>query len=885
MAPKKSTTKSNGTTPKTIRSRSASDNSKSIPKKAKSNSSSHAPKTITSKGKQKSRQAGTSNKNISKSSQEKKRSNVKPKQNIENKPTSKSQTSNQQSNLNKSKQTSKSKVVKPIANKPQISKTKTSTKNVSNKKAHNSTVANKFNKFINLQFTSNKHTKTRIYNEEKELKRQNIKSRKTMKLFTGFYFFSFILVIAMVLYLEIGHSRNGYDLLALADDSYVETSNLESTRGTIFDANGEALAINLQVYNMKAIVSPDFQCKEDDEYVNCAIDISSTEAGTNIANAMGLDSTAAKYISNQIQTGLDNGKYEVSFAEYGKNVTMSQKNSLDKLNYPWLSFEPQTLRFYPFGDFASYIVGYTIKDKYDNITGALGAEKALNGHLKGQDGSETASIDNYGIEISDAVKSVIPKIDGTDVYLTIDSVVQTYVENAMETTLASDEFKDLTYDGLFTIVMDVDTGDILAAQSYPSFDPNVREIENYTNYFTNYCYEPGSTFKTATIAAAYEEGVWNDNVTEPTGSRSASTWGGLTIRDWNNGVGWGNLTWRQGYYLSANTVMTYVMDAINADFWLDFVENKLLIGTPVTTQFFETPSCDFSPEYDVEYATTSFGQGMTVNALQMLRMYSALLNDGTMVTPHFVQSIKDSDTNEEIYTDEDLEVTEGVVSSETSAFVRDMLSQVVDYNNGTISGTAPRLADSEYDIGAKTGTAQVAGDNGKYIANQYIYSLISAAPIDDPQIIVYTVAIKPNGSALSNHGFPEYTKSIIENTLSYLNSENREVSSDEVTSTMIAADYSGMDMSDIKKSNLTVKIGTGAVTAQYPKAGQTIANDQKVIVFGTDDLTVPNMKGYTYNETVAVCNQLQITCEYKKSGAEVVSVSKQSESNYSLTMG
>lgn len=816
------------------------------------------------------------------------------------KPTSTNQSSSKQKptkqpttteKTNQKKQQARTKqqgnIVKPINKAPQIKKKSTGNKS----QKYISINQSKSNSFVSLmnRFSAKakpaSHQTQHIYNEEKYLRNINKSSKKIMNGIMIGAFILFAAVVLMIAKLEISHERNSQDLIALANSTYTETSDIESTRGTIFDTNGEALAINLQVYDMKFIVDKDYECKVDNEFENCAFDLDPTEVGNQMASAMGLDNKAAKYFTSQIKSGLTNDLYEVSFANYGHNVTMSQKNSLDQLDYPWLSFEPQTLRFYPFGDFASYIVGYTTTDDDGNITGELGAEKALNGHLKGQDGTETASFDNYGIQISDAVKSVIPKIDGTDVYLTIDSVIQTYVENAMDKTLADDEFKDLTYDGLFTIVMDVDSGDILAAQSYPSFDPNVREIENYTNYFTDYCYEPGSTFKTATIAAAYEEGVWNDNVTEPTGSRSASTWGGLTIRDWNNGVGWGQLTWRQGFYLSSNTVLTYIMDAIDANYWIDFVENKLLIGTPVATQFFETPSCDFSPQYDVEYATTSFGQGMTVNSLQMLRMYSALLNDGKMVTPHFVKSIRDSDTNEEIYTDEDLETVDGVVSSETSAFVREMLSQVVDYDNGTISGTAPRLADSTYDIGAKTGTAQVAGSDGTYVNNQYIYSLISAAPIDDPQIIVYTVAIKPNGSAFSNHGFPEYTKDIIENTLGYLNSENRNLSEEDSTSTKVVADYAEMDMSDIKKSSNIVKIGTGAVTSQYPKAGQTIASDQRVIIIGTDDLKVPNMKGYSYNETVAVCNGLELTCEYRKSGAEVISQSKQSDSNYKITMG
>lgn len=753
---------------------------------------------------------------------------------------------------------------------------------VNNVKTSKVDISNNYKKVMKKITSSDKQP--RIYDEKKYLKTMKKKSKNNIYKIIYVFAALFIASFALVLKLEITHTKNGNDLEEYAQNIYTKTTNVESKRGSIYDTNGEALAINLEVYDMKAITDKKFECNIDGAYQLCNIkDVD--KAADGISKALNLDAEGSAYIKKRLSYGVDNGKYEVTFGNYGKGITLSDKKALEKLNYEWLQFEPQTLRFYPYGDFASYVVGYTTKDPDDQnkLKGALGIEKALDGHLRGQDGKTTGLFDKYGIKLTEEQQSAIAKIDGTDVYLTLDSVVQTYLENAMESALKKYNIDDNDYDGLFTIVMDAKTGDILAAQSNPSFDPNVRKIENYTNYFTDFCFEPGSTFKTATVAAAKEAGVWNDTITEPTGSRSASTWGGAKIKDWNYGVGWGNITWKQGYYFSANTVMTYVMDKIPKQFWIDFVTKKLLIGSPVETQFISTPSCVFNPKYDVEYATTSFGQGMTVNALQMLRMYSALVEDGNMVTPHIVKEIKDSTTQEQIYTDEDLKVEKNVVTNDTSEHVRNLLRGVVEYDDGVNFGSGKAYLGSDYDIGMKTGTAQVAGANGKYINGKYIYSAMAAAPIDDPQLLMYTVAIRPTSENVPYKVFPQYVKETLDNALSYINSENRVIDSNDKLKTKEIKSYKNKEISTIKDKDI-IKVGSGKVTKQYPKAGQKVATDQKTIIIGTENLKFPNLKGFTYNETVAVCNLLETTCEFENSGTKVKSAKVEGKDKYKIKM-
>lgn len=791
---------------------------------------------------------------------------------------------------NPKQQAKKSKTANKPGSKIQPVKRKSTGRKLSNLEVRNSQTT-KRRKVKKIKFVKPKSrvNEPHIYDEAKYLKSLKKTGKKNLMYITGGFAILFIISLLFVVKLELTHSKNGNDLDEYAKSKYTKATSVESKRGTIFDTNGEALAINLEVYTLRAVTDDKFECNVDNKFENCALK-DTGEAAKGIAKALKLDSEGQAYIKERLDYGIKNDKYEVTFGSTGKNITLSQKKALEKLNYPWLQFDAQELRFYPYGDFASYVVGYSTKnDKDGEIKGALGVEKALDGHLKGQDGVQTSLFDHYGIKLTDAQQSSIPEIDGTDVYLTLDSVVQTYLENAMEKALTAKDVKDINYDGLFTIVMDANTGDILAAQSYPSFDPNLRKIENYTNYFTNYCFEPGSTFKAATIAAADEAGVWNNNVTEPTGERSAASWGGYKIKDWNEGKGWGNLTWNQGFYLSANTVMTYIMDKIPNQFWLDFVSDKLMIGKPVETQFFETPSCIFNPSYDIEYATSSFGQGITVNVLQMLRMYSALLKDGNMVTPHIVQSIKDQDTGEEIYTDDSLEVIKNVVSKKTSAHIREALRGVVTYQGPnqwqtSDDGTGAKYKGADYAIGMKTGTAQMVGDNGSYLKDDYIYSAIATAPIKDPQLIIYTAVIAPQGSTnISYKAFPQYIKETLDNSLSYLNSENRAVDIEDKVDTYKVGNYVGKDMSEVKGKTIT-KIGTGKVTSQYPKSGQQISKTQKVIVFGTDKLAFPDIVGYSYNETVAVCNTLETTCSFSNTGTKVKSVKNDGKKKYKIKM-
>ncbi len=356
--------RSNTNAASTTKSKSSSD--KQVPKKKASNQASSSKKKASNQG----------------SSSKKKASNSKKKPTATKKASSK-------------KQATTKKSVKAATNGAKVSAVRNATKKKPKEKAEPSKVkavkrgptvkkpkANNGRKLSNLE-VRNAHAKARtktkrikfvkpttrstgpmIYDEAKYLKTLKKQGRRNLQFITIFFGIMFTLSVLFVARLEITHTKNGNDLLEYAESNYTETTSVESKRGTIYDTNGEALAINLEVYDLRAITDSEFQCNVDGTYQNCAL-TDTEDAATQMAKALDLGEDEKAYIKERLDYGIQNGKYEVSFGSGGKNITLSQKKALEKLNYPWLQFDAQELRFYPYGDFASYIIGYTTTD--DNV--------------------------------------------------------------------------------------------------------------------------------------------------------------------------------------------------------------------------------------------------------------------------------------------------------------------------------------------------------------------------------------------------------------------------------------------------------------------------------------------------------------------------------------
>ncbi len=856
--------------------------------------------------------------------------------------------SKQKNNLNKNtKQKSKTQTNKNSTAKKKVDKTsyekKTNKKVVNKKKAtkSNKKVVNKKKptklnkKVVNKKKPTSKKQidKNKVLKTKKEAKVHINKSvdnidlstreRKRLKQISNIIFLAFLILFAAAIFkvfaLEVFHNVEGVNLKDFSSNQYTQETSLESTRGNIYDSSGEALTINIKQYKLYAVLNPKNTKYNTETYNYDPYYVKDPKkTADEIIKILGYeDNQEAKDLINK-QLRLDPNKYsQVEFSKYGDNLSIMQKKALEEANLPGLYFEEKDNRYYPFGDFASYIIGYAAPtlDKNGNlildedgkvdIEGQMGVEKLLNSYLKGQDGETIQETDKQDVPIGKE-QVVTPKVDGTDVYLTLDSNVNAYVHDYM-----LEELKGEGFDSAGTVVMDAKTGAILGAEKISSFNPNKKDIEDYNDPFFQNCFEPGSTIKTLLVATAIMEDKWNPQAKSNTGKRVDSKWGDSNyIADWiynEHRISWGSITWEQGYYFSSNVVMTHILDSVGYDTWVDYAKNTWELGVPLENELYKSNACSFEPEYDFEKATTSFGQGMTASIMQILRAYSTFAGNGKMVNPYIIQSINDSDTGEKIYDgasdkpknwednkdvsfNKDLGVWQkNIMTEEQNKEVLRLLKGGAYYNEGGwFASTGRRYGETtKYKIGAKTGTSQVAV-NGNYNNNQTIASVAAVAPVDDPQILVYTYVVRPVNPTPQTY-MSRYLGKIIDNSLDYLNKEKSQIkgyNKDEVHYVQVD-NYLDKEVSEAKEDlkNKKIKyevIGSGKVVGQYPVGGTKVNKNQKVYLVGKKlDLNTFKSKDKSYVQNF--CSAVEDTCTYEGTGNKVSSV-KKSGNKYLITL-
>lgn len=732
-------------------------------------------------------------------------------------------------------------------------------------------------------------------------KMSNEKARqKTRVMIIGIMFiftFLFVLCLLSIFKIQSTNTYKGEDLDAYAESMYTQYEQIESQRGGITDTNGVPLAVNVSTYDMYAVLDPAYTDMEGNP--NYVSDPEMT--ATKLVEALELEDDPEAYDLFYSQLSMT-GVSQVEFSTYGKGLTINQKEAIEAMELPGIEFVENETRYYPYGDFASYVLGYAIPDENGNLAGEMGIEAAYDGYLKGVDGESLSETDATGVPVSDQQEALMPGTDGANVQLTIDAQIQSYVQNAVDKYYQK---SGLTFDLAFTIVMDADDGAILAAYSLPSFNPNERDVQNFVNPFTQYCYEPGSTIKSFVVAIAMEEGTWDPDKVIEVDYRSDGDWGTNPatdepnyVADWpynSNGTSWGTLTYAEGLYYSSNVAMTKIADSYGIDVYAEYMQDVFLFGTPVDNTSMSTESCQYSPQYPLDYYNTTFGQGMTVNAMQMLRAYSAFTNEGKMVQPHVVESMTDPETGEIFYdasTDPALEPIPAM-TPENAALMLDMLEQTVYYEHPNCPeqdmycATADMLQDTNTKVGAKTGTAQIPTDGTYSFEDGFNSSYMTIAPIDDPEIIVYSVVV--NASSYPDVDFiPQAQSEIIDQTMGYMNQDKSGVEIDlEDTNGSTIKDYTGADINtanqELKDAGYqTYTIGTGNVVSQYPQSNQVISNDSVIVLKGAETFDYKKFVGMDYETANAVCKASDWECEFDGIGT-IKGVEQVSSTSYILT--
>lgn len=670
----------------------------------------------------------------------------------------------------------------------------------------------------------------------------------------------YIYVFIFLLFLVLGGRlvylcTYNYKVGNITISQFIENRNIKEDtilpeRGTIYDSNGNALAEDVSSYTVIAY-----------------LDEKRSEGSDTLRHVKNIEETAAvlePYLNTskgKLIELLSKDAYQVELGSGGRNLSQLEMEKIASLNLPGIDFIKSTKRYYPNGDFASYLLGYTKNKDVDGNevkVGELGIEEYFNDELTGTNGYITYERDRYGYKIANGREYVKNAVNGDDIYLTIDNNIQLFIENAVKDTSAQSEASWVVMG-----VMDAKTGAILGYSSTPSFDPNIRNMSSYLDPFVNYVYEPGSTMKIFSFMCAIDSGKYNGSDTYVSGSKTYTSVldpnDTTTIFDWKK-TGWGEITYDKGFALSSNIAVANLLDGVMTKKELANCYDKYGFGKKTGISLSRELAGDVSFKYDIEAAAAGYGQGITITPIQMLQALSGIANNGTMLKPYIVSKIVDSNTG--VVKKEYGKTEVGKIASESTINkIKDLMESVVNGDPSVATGYAYYI--DGFDVIGKTGTAQIFDNkSGKYYsgANDYTYSFAGMYPKDDPEIIIYMALQKPKDSV--NYVAPA-VKEVLTNINKYLNINTGE----EVKENVYLSSYINKNINDVvselnSKGVSTVVIGNGAkVVNQYPSSNTILLNDKVYLLTNNYNKEMIDVSGMSYKDATNILKMLGINYE------------------------
>lgn len=655
-------------------------------------------------------------------------------------------------------------------------------------------------------------------------------------------FFLFLIIITRVSYIALTKKIDNIDIQSLASKRTTKEIILKANRGTIFDSSGDVLAQDVASYTLIAYLDP--KRTTDPEKPQHVVDKEKTALVLSAILNMDKE-TILSYLNKE-------NTYQTEFGVKGKGLNEIEKDTILATNLPGLDFIETTKRYYPYGKFLSYLIGYAKQDENGKMTGELGIEKYYNKELTGVNGKTVYQKDLKGYKIAGTKEVTEAKVDGSDIYLTIDNNIQFFLEEALNNVSSKYEFDEIDL-----IVANAKTGEILGYATTPSFDPNILDIKNYLDSNIT-SFEPGSTMKIYTYMAALEAGVYKGNDTYMSGS--FETKDKTIIRDWNK-VGWGRITYDKGFIYSSNTGVVNMMDKyLDATILKNYLK-KLGFGSKTDICLPNEGSGKINFKYETEVFNAAFGQGITTTPIQHIKALTSIANDGELLKPYIVKKIvSDSETTENKRT-----VHANVASSETISYIKNLMWHTVNDPDGA----AHAYYIEGYDLIGKTGTAQIASTNGKgYLTGDrdIIRSISLMFPKDDPEIIIYGAAKRPeNVKVLS-----EPVKDIVKNISKYYNIYKEQETTTEHVSTI--NNYLNQDLDQVvaslKENKITpIIIGSGkTIINQYPLNKTITSADKVFLLTNSTDYTLPNLTGYSKSDVETLLTLLNVSYTIKGHG-------------------
>lgn len=668
------------------------------------------------------------------------------------------------------------------------------------------------------------------------------------------------LVIANVLFTMVTktHIWSQESVLNSKISSSIVDTEVEAKRGTIYDRNHQVIAQEVDAWTIVAYLDESVVDENGDpDYVKDA-----EKTAEKLCKV--LPDAKESNVEKILEKAMDQGLSQTELGTGTKRLDEETMEKIKDLDLPGIDFIETTNRYYPTTPYSSTMVGFAAYDEDEQkIVGKMGLEQTMNDLLAGEDGHVQYQQTVDGSILPGTTTVYKEAVDGDNVVLTLDSSLQSVVEKAMEETIENNRATSA-----WAVVMEVETGKILAWASYPTYDQNEhKEIPSYTDAVSSMVYEPGSVMKPFTYATAIDTGTFPYNTMYRAGSFeygydaannkinrvSGVATGYPTIYD-AQGNDYGTLTFEDGLALSSNVgICELLANYMNYDSlgkYLDRFGFFQETGIPYISEQTGTKNIDVP----MDYLRTGFGQSSSITVLQLMQAYSAIFNDGVMVRPYVVDSIEDAKTGE-VKKQYSTKAKGTPISKETANKVTEMMKHVLDEG---MSGD--RFAIDGVSMAAKTGTGEIYNvEQGKYDTVNYTSSVMAAAPAEDPKIMVYWGMIGPNYEAYSAKQFQDIMRAaLIAYGVSSETKESDKTQAEEKWETYTmpnlvnhSVSYAGSKTENWKCQ--MVYIGGGStILRQYPQAGSTISSQDRVFLLTDGNvITMPDMTGWTRKDITA----------------------------------
>ncbi|MBZ2173670.1 PASTA domain-containing protein [Schnuerera sp. xch1] len=680
--------------------------------------------------------------------------------------------------------------------------------------------------------------------------------------------FTIILVIVLGLIMRLGYIQivTGEELKKGALEQWTKGIDIKAKRGTIYDRNGKELAISVSSHTVWAspanIDDPDSTAKK-------------------VAEVLNMDESVV-YEKITKKTNVEKIKQWIS---------MEETKELRRLNIPGIEIVEDNKRFYPYEDFASYILGFTDIDN----NGLYGIEKTYDKYLSGSPGRWVKTEDARGVQMPYDGEKVYEAEEGLNVVLTIDETIQHFTEKIAMETLTKTKAKNVSI-----VMMEPNTGDILAMSSLPQYDPNnprepldeakKAEWENllqeklqkewynmWRNFAINDSYEPGSTFKSVVTAAALEEGVVDVDTNFYCNGFVRDIPGGvIKCSRWYNPHG--AQTLKEGLENSCNVVFVNVGRKLGKEKLYEYIKAfgfGQQTGIELTGEQGGIIPVNTDVIKEINLATMSFGHGIAVTPIQLVNAISAIANGGELMTPRIVSKLVDNEGN--VVISNEPEVKRRAISKSTSDTMLKLMEGVVS------DGTGSNAYVPGFRVAGKTGTAQKIID-GRYAPGKYIGSFVAIAPADDPKIALLVIVDEPEGIYYGGSVAAPAARDLIQETLTYLEVEPKftEEEKEEYENTVVVPDVRNMNIqkagkiltdSGFKYTTESYNINEKSmIIEQFPLPGTEVTKGSIIDLYLDGDykdenkIIVPELKGKSKDDVTMILDGLGLTYEFKGEG-------------------